>query len=91
MSDSGLKLPIRTESDVRAERRERALADIRTAGEAEGVSKRMLDEVDSSMRGAFVFSDMLDNLFRPTAAQTWLGSDDLTAKLAAFKREDEAQ
>lgn len=44
-------------------KRNEALRRTRAVGEAEGLSKRLLDESDASMRQAFMMGDMLDVIY----------------------------
>jgi len=43
--------------------REQALRNIREAGEAEGISPKLIAEGETSMRAAFATNDALDSIF----------------------------
>ena len=49
--------------DERAAKREAALRNIREAGEAEGISPKLIAEGETSMRSAFAMNDALDAIF----------------------------
>ena len=49
--------------DERAAQREQALRNIREAGEAEGISPKLIAEGEASMRSAFAMNDAIDHIF----------------------------
>jgi hypothetical protein len=49
--------------DERAAKREQALWEIREAGEAEGISPKLIAEGETSMRSAFAMNDAMDLIF----------------------------
>lgn len=46
---------------------------------------------EEEVRRARMLSEALDRIVRPTPAQRWLGSDELTNKLEQFRKEDEGR
>ena len=48
---------------ARIAQREAALREIREAGEAEGISPKLIAEGETSMRSVFAMNDVLDSIF----------------------------